>query len=60
MVMLEITRGDRSRRRVDQARRRGPTDPMVKTIVMDMLITTAGFLLMVAAVLLVAQGLSPN
>jgi hypothetical protein len=41
-----------------EVRRRRATDPLVKTIVMDILITTTGFALMVVAVLLTVQGLS--
>jgi hypothetical protein len=55
--MLETIRGYGSRRNVGAARRR-PTDPLVKTIVMDVLITTTGFLMVVVAVLLTVQGLS--
>jgi hypothetical protein len=58
--MLDIIRGHRSGRNVVEARRRLPPDPLVKTIVMDVLITTTGFLLMVVAVLLTVQGLSLN
>jgi hypothetical protein len=39
--------------------RRG-TDPLARTIVMDLLITTSGFLLMVVAVLLAVRELSLN
>jgi hypothetical protein len=58
--MFETIRGYRSGRNVGEARRRRSTDPLVKTIVMDILITTTGFLLMVVAVLLTMQGLSLN
>ncbi len=40
--------------------RRHPTDPLLKAIVFDLLVTTGGFVLMVAAVVLAAQGLSLN
>jgi hypothetical protein len=55
--MLETIRGYGSRRNAGAARRR-PTDPLVKTIVMDVFITTTGFLMVVVAVLLTVQGLS--
>jgi hypothetical protein len=58
--MLEIIRGCRPGRNVGDARRRQPTDPLVKTIVFDVLITTTGFVLMVVVVLLTMQGLSLN
>jgi hypothetical protein len=58
--MIEIIRGYRSGRNVGEARRGRPTDPLIKTIVLDVLITTAGFVLMVVAVLLTMHGLSLN
>jgi hypothetical protein len=58
--MLEIIRGYGSGRNVGEVRRGRPTDPLVKTIVMDILITTTGFALMVVAVLLTMHGLSLN
>jgi hypothetical protein len=58
--MLQIIRGYGSRRSIGEARRRRPTDPLVKTIVMDILTTTTGFVLMVVTVLLTMQGLSLN
>ena len=57
--MLDSIRGNRSDRNVDAARRR-PADPLLKPIVMDLLITTAGFVLMIVAVVLAVQGLSLN
>jgi hypothetical protein len=58
--MLDIIRGHGAERNIGEARRRRATDPLVKTIVMDVLITTTGFVLMVIAVLLTMQGLSLN
>jgi UPF0716 family protein affecting phage T7 exclusion len=55
--MFEIIRGSRSAWNADRASRRG-ADPVARTIVTDLLITTAGFLLMVAAVVLTVDGLS--
>jgi hypothetical protein len=49
--MIEITRGYRSGRNVGEARGRPPPDPLVKAILMDVLITTTGFSMMVVAVL---------
>jgi hypothetical protein len=57
--MFDTIRGHESGRTIGATRRR-PTDPLVKTIVMDILITTTGFVLMVVAVLLTMQGLSLN
>jgi hypothetical protein len=57
--MFDTIRGCESGRNIGATRRR-PTDPLVKTIVMDILITTTGFALMVVAVLLTMQGLSLN
>jgi hypothetical protein len=57
--MFDAIRGHESGRNIGATRRR-PTDPLVKTIVMDILITTTGFVLMVVAVLLTMQGLSLN
>jgi hypothetical protein len=56
--MIEITRGYRSGRNVGEARGRPPPDPLVKAILMDVLITTTGFSMMVVAVLLTMQALS--
>jgi hypothetical protein len=55
--MFETIRGYRSERNVGAAR---PTDPLLKDVVMDVLITTTGFVLLVVAVLLALQGLSVN
>jgi hypothetical protein len=57
--MFDTIRDRESGRNIGATRRR-PTDPLVKTIVMDILITTTGFVLMVVAVLLTMQGLSLN
>jgi hypothetical protein len=56
--MIEITRGYRSGRDVGEARGRRPPDPLLKAILMDMLITTTGFVMIVVAVLLTMQCLS--
>jgi hypothetical protein len=53
--MFEFFRGRTSKRDFDET-----GDPLAKTIVMDLLITTAGFLMMVVAVLLTVDGLSLN
>jgi hypothetical protein len=58
--MLGIIRSHRSGQNMSEARGRRPTDPLIKTIVMDLLVTTTGFLLMVGAVLLTVQSLSLN
>jgi hypothetical protein len=57
--MFETIRGGRSARNAGKADRRG-ADPLARTIVMDLLITTSGFLLMVVAVVLTVEGLSLN
>jgi hypothetical protein len=57
--MFETIRGGRSARKARKADRRG-ADPLARTIVMDLLITTSGFLLMVVAVVLTVEGLSLN
>ena len=57
--MFETIRGGRSARNAGKAERRG-ADPLARTIVMDLLITTSGFLLMVVAVVLTVEGLSLN
>ncbi len=56
--MFETIRGYGLGRTVGEMRRGRPTDPLVKTIVMDILITTTGFALMLVAVLLAVEGLS--
>ncbi len=58
--MLESIRGSRPEPGVGASRRRRPADPLLKAIALDLLITTGGFLLMVVAVVLTAQGLSLN
>jgi hypothetical protein len=58
--MSDSIRDSTPERRVDAAHRRRPADPLFKTVVLDLLITTGGFLLMVVAVVLTAQGLSLN
>ena len=58
--MLDSIRGSWSEPRVDAAHRRQPADPLLKTVALDLLLATGGFLLMVAAVVLTAQGLSLN
>ncbi|MGO8915831.1 MAG: hypothetical protein ACLQJR_07985 [Stellaceae bacterium] len=57
--MWDGIRAGRPGRSVGDARRR-PMDPLLKSIVMDLLITTGGFLLTVVAVVLAVQGLSLN
>jgi hypothetical protein len=57
--MFDTIRGRESGRNIGATRRR-PTDPLVKTIAMDILITTTGFVLVVVAVLFTLQGLSLN
>jgi hypothetical protein len=57
--MLEIIRGIRSKRNHGEARRR-PADPLLESLITDLLGTTAGFLLTVVTVLLIAQNLLPN
>jgi hypothetical protein len=56
--MFDSIRGSRSEH--GTGARRLPTDPLLKTIAFDLLVTTGGFALMVAAVVLAAQGLSLN
>lgn len=56
--MFDSFRGSRSEPGLGTARR--PTDPLLKAIAIDLLVTTGGFVLMVTAVVLAAQGLSLN
>ncbi|HXY99350.1 MAG TPA: hypothetical protein VEI03_05085 [Stellaceae bacterium] len=58
--MLDSIRGSKLDSVAGAARRQQPTDPLLKAIVRDLLIVTGGFLLMVVAVVLTAQGLSLN
>jgi hypothetical protein len=55
--MFEALRGGATGRKGDAARHR-PGDPLAKTILFDLLITTAGFLMTVVAVVAAVQGLS--
>ena len=57
--MFETIRGGRSVRNAGKADRRG-ADPLARTIVRDLLITTSGFLLIVVAVILAVRALSLN
>lgn len=57
--MFETLRGGASKRTFGKSRHE-PADPLARTIVMDLLITTAGFLMMVVAVVLSVEGLSLN
>lgn len=57
--MFDSLRGSGSKSRLGAVRRH-PLDPLLKPIVMDLLITTCGFALMVAAVVLAVQGLPLN
>jgi hypothetical protein len=56
--MVDGIRNSSSEHRLGAARRR--TDPLLKAIAFDLLVTTGGFMLIVAAVVLAAQGLSLN
>jgi hypothetical protein len=56
--MFDSFRGSRPEPGLGAAPR--PTDPLLKTIALDLLLTTGGFILMVTAVVLAAQGLSLN
>lgn len=57
--MFEIIRYGRSARTAGEERRRG-ADPLARTIVLDLLITTAGFLLTVIAVVVAVQEMAVN
>ncbi|HZB92992.1 MAG TPA: hypothetical protein VE397_16205 [Stellaceae bacterium] len=57
--MFDIIRGSRSAQGAGEARRR-EADPLARTIVMDLLITTAGFLLTVVAVVVAVQEMAVN
>jgi hypothetical protein len=55
--MFGILRSGASGQQGDAAEGRG-RDPLAKAIILDLLITTAGFLMAVAAVVLTVEGLS--
>ena len=57
--MWESIRGTSPGRKVATARRR-PVDPPLRLILMDLLVTSCGFVLMVAAVIIAVQSLSLN
>ncbi len=56
--MFDGLRGMAERR--SDAAGRGAGDPLARTILLDLLITSAGFLMVVVAVVLAVQGLSVN
>jgi multisubunit Na+/H+ antiporter MnhC subunit len=55
--MFETIRGRQPAPNADEAGRHA-ADPLARIIVMDLLVITAGFLLMVVAVVLTVEGLS--
>jgi len=57
--MFEIIRGRQPAPNADEAGRPA-ADPLARIIVMDLLVVTAGFLLMVVAVVMTVEGLSLN
>jgi hypothetical protein len=57
--MFESIRGRQPAPNADQASRPA-ADPLARLIVTDLLVITAGFLLMVVAVVLTVEGLSLN
>jgi hypothetical protein len=57
--MFETIRGRQPAPDADQAGR-PVADPLARLIVMDLLVITAGFLLMVVAVVMTVEGLSLN
>jgi hypothetical protein len=57
--MFETIRGRQPAPNADQASR-PVADPLARIIVMDLLVITAGFLLMVVAVVMTVEGLSLN
>jgi hypothetical protein len=57
--MFETIRGRQPAPNADRARR-PLADPLARVIVMDLLIVTTGFLLMVVAVVMTVEGLSLN
>jgi hypothetical protein len=57
--MFETIRGRQPAPHADQAGR-PVADPLARLIVMDLLVITAGFLLMVVAVVMTVEGLSLN
>jgi hypothetical protein len=57
--MFESIRGRQPAPKADEADR-SVADPLAKLIVTDLLVITAGFLLMVVAVVLTVEGLSLN
>lgn len=56
--MFDSIRGSRLEPGLGAARR--PADPLFKAIALDLLVTTGGFVLVVTAIILAAQGLSLN
>jgi hypothetical protein len=57
--MFETIHSGRSALNADKATRRG-TDPLARTILRDLLVTTTAFLLAMAAVVLTVDGLLPH
>lgn len=58
--MLDSIRRSEPDSAAGTAGRQQPTDPLLRVIGLDLLLTASGFLLMVVAVVLTAQGLSLN